>query len=223
MAPNAYDARSPGEAAGASDRLAWWLLSVSADMMRRLRILCAPRGFTLPELLITATVVGILAAIAIPNLNLGKFRANAAMRGVGSTIMAAQRQAIVRQHDVIVRFLPARNVISTHLDADNDGTVDSGERVRAFPLGEGLVFGRGAAPQWANATTSVNVTRVVDGVPSVTFHRNGSASEAGGFYLVSPRLSYGEKGKDARYLEISRATGRISWHHYTGTQWKRGF
>jgi prepilin-type N-terminal cleavage/methylation domain-containing protein len=191
--------------------------------MRASHVLRARKGFTLPEVLITVATVGILAAIAIPNLNLGRVRANAAMRGLGSTLMAAQRQAIIRQHDVIVRINTARNVMTIHLDVDDDATVDSNERFRAFPLGEGIVFGRGATPQWGSASATVNLTRTVDGLPSITFHRNGSASENGGFYVVSPRRSYGEQGKDARYLEISRATGRVSWHHYAGTQWKRGF
>jgi prepilin-type N-terminal cleavage/methylation domain-containing protein len=181
-------------------------------------------GYSLAELMTVTAMIGILATIMYPHIQLGRFQANSAMRSIGSVLMSAQRVAVTRQHDVIVRFHNGRDVVIVHYDLDDDGVKDNNEMLRSIPLGEGIVFGRGKAPARPGVGgAAISFVRKSGGQKSVTFHRNGSASENGGFYLVSPRQANGEKGRFARYLEVTRSTGRISWYHYDGQQWKRGF
>ena len=61
-------------------------------------------------------------------------------------------------------------------------------------------------------------------MPSVTFQRNGAASEAGGFYMTSTRdARTGTFAEDARAVEIERSTGRATWFRYTSSGWQREF
>src|SRR5262252_3964713 len=98
-------------------------------------------GFTLIEMLIVLVVIGLVVGIAAPKIDVTKFRVQSAMQGVGMTMLAVERQAITQQHDVIVMFDVPNNLIRIHDDANNNGIVDPGERVRGMPLGEGIVFG----------------------------------------------------------------------------------
>lgn len=183
-----------------------------------------PPGFTLIEIVIVLTIIGLLAAIAIPQIDLGKYQANSAMQGVGSTLLAAQRLAVTKQHDVVVTFDAATNGMRIHEDADNDGTVDATERDLRYPMGDKVVFGRGGAPQHPIGAGPITFTKVVRGLPAVIFHRNGSASESGGFYLTTRRaINAGGIPTDGRVLEIERSTGRASWYRFDGTAWQRGF
>jgi len=105
---------------------------------------CARRsafGFTLIEMLIVLVVIGLVVGLAAPKIDVIKFRVQSAMQGVGMTMLAVERQAITQQHDVIVMFDVPNNLIRIHDDANNNGIVDPGERVRGMPLGEGIVFG----------------------------------------------------------------------------------
>jgi hypothetical protein len=61
-------------------------------------------------------------------------------------------------------------------------------------------------------------------MPAVVFHRDGSASEAGGFYLTSTRAATsGAHVEDTRAIELERATGRASWYKYGPPLWRRAF
>lgn len=181
-------------------------------------------GFTLIELLIVLSVIGLVAAIAAPRIDMQRYRVQSAMLGVGTTLVGAQRLAVTRQHDVIVTFDVGAGMLYIHSDQDNNGQFSAGEPRRGQPVGEGVVYGRGPAPARPMGPGPVTFTHVNGGLPSLTFHRNGSASEAAGLYLTSARAqAMMSRPQDARAIEIERSTGRVSWYKYGAPAWRRGF
>jgi hypothetical protein len=110
-------------------------------------------------------------------------------------------------------------------DADSDGEIDPGERTRAVALDDRVIFGLGDAPARPFGTDAINFNDQVDGLPALTFHRNGSASGIGGFYLTTIAAEAGgtSRAQDTRAAEIVRATGRTEWFRYSGSAWVRGF
>ncbi|MGH7648904.1 MAG: GspH/FimT family pseudopilin [Gemmatimonadaceae bacterium] len=181
------------------------------------------RGFTLIEMVTVAVLIGILTAFVAPRIDFTSYRVNGAMRGFGTTLLSAQRVAVTRGYDVVVQFNQDKNSIAILDDANNNGEADDGEHVSGMALGEMIVFGRGSAPSMNASTDNVSFTQLSDGLPSVTFHRDGSASQAGTVYLTSVRGASGGTTTDARAITTDRATGRVSWYAYDGSSWKRGF
>lgn len=182
------------------------------------------RGVTMSELLTVMTIVGVTSAIALPKLDLPHYAIDSAMRAVGTTLMAAQRDAVAAQHDVIVSFDSAGRALIIHYDRDNDGTVDSGERTRRVGLYDGVTFGRPSAVTARSFGTAAINFQTVGSHPAIIFHRAGSASESGGLYLTSIRATRpgANRPDDTRAIEFERATGRVDWYRYRGT-WSRGF
>jgi len=181
------------------------------------------RGFTLIEMLTVAVLIGILTAFVAPRIDFTSYRVNGAMRGIGTTLLSAQRVAVTRGYDVVVEFNSANNSISILDDANNNGVADAGEHVVGMPLGDLIVFGRGGAPSLDGTSDDITFTQINGGLPSVTFHRDGSASQAGTIYLTSVRAAAGIVATDARAITTDRATGRVSWYAYDGNSWVRGF
>jgi prepilin-type N-terminal cleavage/methylation domain-containing protein len=181
-------------------------------------------GFSLIEILIVLAILGIVVAMVAPKIDLTRYRLESEMQGVGMTLLASERQAITQQHDVIVMFDAAQGLIRIHDDKNNNGLADAGERVRGVAIGEGVVFGRASAPARPMGSGPVTFTKIVNGLPAVVFHRDGSASEAGGFYLTSVRAATsGTHVEDTRAIELERATGRASWYRYGPPSWRRAF
>lgn len=181
-------------------------------------------GFTLIEMLIVLVVIGLLVGITAPRIDVVKYRLEAGMQGVGMTLLAAERQAITQQHDVVVTFDVPNGVIHIFDDANNNGLKDAGERERGMTLAEGVVFGRAEAPARPMGAGPVTFTRVVNGLPALVFHRDGSASENGGFYLTSTRaVQSGKHLEDTRSVEVERATGRATWYRYGPPAWRQAF
>lgn len=175
------------------------------------------------EILVVLSIIGIATAIAAPRLDSSGRQASGAAHMAGLALVAAQRAAVTRQHDVVVAVDAPNRALRIHHDADNDGLVDGAERVRVERLGEGAVFGRGAAPAWVIGGSDVTFAGRQGGLPAVTFHRSGSASEEGGFYVTSARARAEGLAKHAHAVMVDRATGRPSWASYAGGQWKRDF
>lgn len=182
------------------------------------------RGFSTLELMLVIVIMGMMSAIALSRIDLAKMEANAAVQVLSTSMVAAQREAITKQHDIILTFDAARRTVRMIWDRDSDGGIDAGERTRVIPLDGRIGFGLGGAPARAFGGNPINFDRDIDGDPALIFHRNGSASGIGGFYLTSSRALAGPGyATDTRAVEIVRATGRTEWHRYTGSAWKRGF
>jgi prepilin-type N-terminal cleavage/methylation domain-containing protein len=185
-------------------------------------------GFTLVEMLIVIVMIGILAAIGLPRVNLSRIRSKSAIQTLGTTMLALQRDAISRQHNVLVIIDNTTSSLRVLYDSTNDLTINNNERTRSIPLGEEIVFGRPAGvPARSFGTNPVNftTTEVSTGRPAIVLYRNGSAREFGGLYLSTRKAMMGAPGHNGETwaMEIIRATGRAEWLRWNGTTWVRGF
>lgn len=172
-------------------------------------------GFTLMELLLVIGLVAILLAFAIPRVNRGRFRVDAQVQTFGFVLNTAQREAVLRQHDVILSFEMDTGRLRVTMDVNNSRQADTGERVSSYPLEEGVAFGLGGAPGLSWGTNPVTFPEVA-GEPTLTFHRNGSASSFGAIYLTSTRGLV----EHARAIEVERATGEVRCHSYRTGSWE---
>jgi len=180
-------------------------------------------GFTLIEIMMAIVMIGLVALFALPKLNWGAYRINGAARGVTGLLERAERMAVTDQYNVNVIFDVPHNAIKIHEDANNDNVIQTTERVRSYPLGEGIIYGTGGAPSRTYTPTPVSFTRTQGGMPEIIFRRDGSASENGGFYITTTNSQTSSRPQDARSIEVTRATGRTDWYKYTGSTWQQMF
>lgn len=178
-------------------------------------------GFSLVELLTILVLIGITTSIAVPRLDFQSYAVVSTSQRVSSLLLRAQRQAVQEQHPVVVAFDVAGNRLRVHDDENGNLLIDGGEDVRYEELDAGVRLRRGIAPPLFGSEDDVTFSTMQAGLPAVVFHRNGSASEEGGFYLV-PARSLEPEGRlaGAYAAEIQRSTGRATWFRYVGTAWK---
>ena len=186
------------------------------------------RGVTLIEMLIVVTMISIILAISIPRLNISRLRSKSAVTSLGTTMLALQREAISKQHNILVVIATSPRQIQVVYDSNNNERWDNNERERPIPLGEEIVFGKPTAvtarPFGSNAVNFTN-TESTSGLPAIVLYRDGSAKEYGGLYLSTGKAIAGAAGHSGETwaMEMIRATGRPEWYRWNGTTWLRGF
>jgi prepilin-type N-terminal cleavage/methylation domain-containing protein len=184
------------------------------DTLRRAR-----RGFTLLELVVVLIMISIIAGMAVPRINYEKYRADAAMRTVRTVLQGAERNAIMRQTNVVVAFDITHARMQIVEDANNNCIYDSGERLTVRPLEEGAKFanapiGYSGAP--SAAIVGSNLCSI-QGLPAIQFLRDGAASSDLEVYVTSSRST----ATDFRVVRVAMATGRADTYRYTGSTWTR--
>lgn len=186
------------------------------------------RGVTLIEMLIVVTMISILLAISIPRLNISRLRSKSAVTSLGTTMLALQREAISKQHNILVLIETSPRRIQVVYDSNNNERKDNNERERPIPLGEEIVFGKPAAVTaraFGSAAVNFTNTESTTSDPAIVLYRDGSAKESGGIYLSTAKAIAGAAGHEGETwaMEMIRATGRPEWYRWNGTTWLRGF
>ncbi len=170
------------------------------------------------------TVVGVAATIAGPRLDFERYAVNSAARGVAAQLLRAQREAVQEQHLVVIGFDVEAGRLRIHSDLNGDLVIDPDEPLRYKKIGAGIRLSRGFAPPMFSTPDAVTFRFRQGGLPALTFQRNGSVSEEGGFYLTSARGAESSAyAADARAVSVQRSTGRLRWFSYRGDGWEERY
>jgi prepilin-type N-terminal cleavage/methylation domain-containing protein len=175
-------------------------------------------GFSMIELLVTLSIMGLLAAMAMPRMDLSRTRSDAALRQLTMLCIQAQRTALSKQYNVILSVDEATSRVRMVEDRNNSGTFDTGDRMMWMALEPGVTFVPAPAPlEGITGTVSFVRPKVVDSFQSVIFRRNGAAS-SDGIVVFSAKPS--DPGA-ARAVMITQGTGRADGYKWSGAQWVR--
>lgn len=176
-------------------------------------------GFTLVEIIFVLILVGIMAGIMTPLFAPGRWRADSAVQELAMSLNGAQRLAVLQQHDVVLTFKVADREVAVLQDTNNNGQHDAGEDFYVIQLPETIGFSSGNAPALPEGAGPISFAGG-SGDPSLTFHRNGSASTGGVIYLAPVEGSMAGNAEGVRALTIERATGEVRCYSYRTGSWE---
>lgn len=169
------------------------------------------------ETVVVLVIAAMMVTLAIPRVDVTRYKSDAIAQIVRTQLQNASRSAIVRQHDVIVSFDTLGEKMVTAFDANNNGVVDPGEKVSYRGLDTGILFAdptvNGISGAAITAPISGAAVAIVNGMPSLIFHRDGSVSSDAEIYV-----SIAARGpKMYRGLSLTQATGRVDWYRLNTT------
>lgn len=165
-------------------------------------------------------MISILAAIALPQVNLHQFRVDAGIRTVQSALQQGARFAVQRQHDIDVSFdIPGKRVIVVD-DQNNNGVADPDEKLRWYVLEDGVRFATPPEAIPGNNLAAVAGTnlKIINGWPTIIFRRDGAASTDLQVYITSTRPD----PRDFKALSVTRSTGHVDYYSHRSGKWMRG-
>lgn len=178
-------------------------------------------GFTLIEIVITMAILGVVAAMAIPNFSKWKEKheINGQAQKVYFDLMLARTTAVKGNNNVRVTFDTTAHTYKIHDDTNSDGTEDAGENVKNAVLENDVQF---AYNTGITDTDGNNVTTPVTFGGTLIFDSKGQASSSGSVLLLHTN-DIGITDDRARLISVLQATGAVDYWEYSATEtppWK---
>ncbi|MHB1073687.1 MAG: pilus assembly FimT family protein [Gemmatimonadaceae bacterium] len=178
------------------------------------------RGTSLIELLTAMVIMAALLAIALPKLRATRYQANAGAIQLTLALEQAQRVAVSKQMQVLVRIDSAGHRVQLVEDRDANTAISAGERARWLPLDDPTRFvsppKRVGGEPAAGAVVAARLDTVAT-LPTIIFRRDGSASTTTELYLVAAGREV-----DYRAVLLPRATAHAEWYRYGNGSWLKG-
>ncbi|MCU0615886.1 MAG: GspH/FimT family pseudopilin [Gemmatimonadaceae bacterium] len=176
------------------------------------------RGFTTVELAVVIIIIGLMSVLILPKVRIDNSAVDTAARSLQLSLLSAQRDAVARGRNVIVRVNGAEHKVNIVWDDNGNGAIDGGEHSRPLMLPDAVRF---QPPPGVPPLDDSQDLDYSSGV-TVVLQRNGAANATHTIYLTSARSLAGAQPVEARAVRITRATGRPVWYAWTGTEWRRG-
>ena len=126
--------------------------------MSRTRFASLRSGISLIELLVVLVIISIVLSFAAWKIDVARYQINGDQRSVGSALIATQREAIAKQHNMLAVFDAAHHSMRIVSDTNNNGTAEPGEHVRTIMLGDRVRYGLGTAPAMTWGTSGISFT-----------------------------------------------------------------
>jgi prepilin-type N-terminal cleavage/methylation domain-containing protein len=180
------------------------------------------RGFSLPELLVSMALLGIIAGIGFYTVNTGNWRSSSAAADIAHRLEYARSRAVLEGHDYVVLFHPEDNTFQMLNDKNSDGDYDPGigETIATYSIsaaGSGVQFGFLASIDDIQGNTMATALELPGSPAAVTFSRLGSSS-AGTIYLIPIEDLANSYPGHMRAISVSGATARVRrWEYNAGS------
>ncbi len=175
-------------------------------------------GFSLPELLVSLAIGGLLLGIAYTSLQSTGWRTSAAAAVLSRQLDFARTRAVFEQNDYVVEFSTTGAQITILDDDNSDGspTTSIGEKVTTIDLaaeGRGVVFGFATGTRGLDNAPITSAVTFAGSPPSVTFDPLGRA-QAGVIYLIPEEDVDRQVPDHMLALTVNAATGRVRRWRY---------